>query len=176
MKKKGYKRRYIVDCGFQFGQAAAVIIANIFTVLLISALLSWFYLLVWDNSLAVNHNNRIVIYVGVCIALVVFLSVFFSFRRSRIIAGMMKKLHNVLDDAARGVIPERAVVFRSNDYFSQLEVPLNGCLQTIRKQDGFNKYAAIADLEKLHKRIEIEKLDSLEVVSSLEKILGELKK
>ena len=63
--KRRYTRKLWVDPRYQVVQMAAVVLANILVALLIAGLLSWFYLLVWDGSVAVNHNQRIPIYVAV---------------------------------------------------------------------------------------------------------------
>ena len=97
--KRRYTRKLWVDPRYQVVQMAAVVLANILVALLIAGLLSWFYLLVWDGSVAVNHNQRIPIYVAVAALAVTLVTVYCSLRRSRAIAGMMKKLHTVLSEA-----------------------------------------------------------------------------
>lgn len=173
--KKGYRRRYVVDGWYQFSQAAAAVVANILVLLLMAALLSWFYLLVWDGSIAINHNNRIPVYIVCCLAIVTLFSIFFSFRRSRIIAGMMEKLYSILDDASRGVLPERDVVFRKNDYFSELETPLNACLQTFRNSEGFDRSAVVARIENLLHQAETNGMDGREIRKELAMVAEELR-
>jgi hypothetical protein len=152
-----------VDKKYQFSQAAVGIAANVLVSLLIAGLLSWFYLLEWDGSVVYDHNNRIPLYVLTFILITIFSSSFFSFRRSRIIAGMMKKLHAVLDDASQGIFPERDVVFRKNDYYRQLAIPLNGCLKRLRAQGDDPSSAMIGELQRLVAAIEGDGMEAAEI-------------
>jgi hypothetical protein len=127
-----HKRAYFVDPGYQLPQLAVGLLVNILVVLLLTALLSWFYLLAWDGSIAYNHNRLIPVYIFTFIACVALAASFFSLRRSRELAGMMKKLHRVLDEASCGNFPEGEVVFRKSDHFSSLARPLNDCLAQMR--------------------------------------------
>jgi hypothetical protein len=133
--KRRYTRKLWVDPRYQVVQMAAVVLANILVALLIAGLLSWFYLLVWDGSVAVNHNQRIPIYVAVAALAVTLVTVYCSLRRSRAIAGMMKKLHTVLSEAGEGQLPANKLAFRRDDYFPHLAEPLNLCLERLRHQD-----------------------------------------
>ena len=175
MKKSYYRRKYLVDGRYQLSQAAAVIIANVMVLLLISALLSWFYLIAWDGSVAVNHNQRIPFYIMICVLIVTLFSVYFSLRRSRSVAGMMKKLHTVLENAGQGVFPEKKLVFRNSDYFRQLATPLNECLNQLQKKQGVDEAAMIGSLQELVDRIEQDEIDNAGVKRSLGEIIRALK-
>lgn len=131
-----FHRRLLVDPRYQFFQMAAVVLANILVTILIAGLLSWFYLVAWDGSVAVNHNQRVPVYVAVAALTVTLLTVYCSLRRSRAVAGMMHKLHAVLDNAGQGRLPESRLTFRQSDYFAQLADPLNRCLDRLRQQQG----------------------------------------
>ena len=124
-----FKRKFLVNPPFQLKQVSVLLVANILIVFLISALLSWFYLIAWDGSVAYNHNQRIPEYIAVCTLLVTLATIYISLRRSRSIAGMMKKIQVVLEDAAIGILPARKLTFRRSDYFQQLAAPLNDCLE-----------------------------------------------
>jgi hypothetical protein len=171
---KHYRRKYLVDGRYQLSQAAAVILGNVIVAVLVGALLSWFYLLAWDGSVAVNHNRRIPFYITICILVVVALSSYFNLRKSRSIAGMMKKLHTVLDNAGRGEFPATKIVFRKSDYFGQLATPLNECLGQLRKSRSAGGPALIESLQDLADRIEKDKIDNAGVKRSLRKIIRTL--
>lgn len=126
-------RKLLVDPRYQFVQMAVVVVGNVLVTLLIAGLLSWFYLVGWDGSVVVNHNHRIPVYVAVAALTVTVTTVFFSLRRSRAIAGMMRKMHVVLEDAVQGRFPEQRLVFRKNDYYPHLAEPLNLCLERMRQ-------------------------------------------
>lgn len=147
MVKKKYRRKYLVNGRYQLAQALVAVLANAFAVLLTGALLAWFYLVVWDGSLAVNHNRLIPLYLAGSLTVVVFSSSYFSLRSSRSVAGMMKKLQMVLEDAGRGVLPERQVRFRKSDYFQELEAPLNACLEQLRKKKAAPELAVAGSRE-----------------------------
>lgn len=134
--KRSYRRKYLVDIGYQFAQAGLVIAANLLVALLMAALLSWFYLLEWDGSIAVDHNRRIPVYILTFMFVVMLGTTLLSLRRSRMIAGMFLKLNKVLSDAAEGILPEREISFRRSDYFGQLADPLNRCLRRLGQSDG----------------------------------------
>ncbi len=133
-RSKKVKRRYLVDGRYQFTQLLAVVLANILVVLLVAALLSWFYLLAWDGSVAYNHNQRIPVYVVGCLLVVILASSYFSMRRSRETAGMMKKLRSVLENAGKGVFPEQPLMFRRSDHYKDMAEPLNTCLEQLKAQ------------------------------------------
>jgi hypothetical protein len=160
-----------VDGKFQFSQAAVGIAANVLVSLLIAGLLSWFYLLEWDGAVVYDHNSRIPLYVLAFILITIFSSSFFSFRRSRIIAGMMKKLHAVLDDASRGIFPERDVVFRKNDYYRQLAIPLNACLKRLRAQGDDPSPAMIGELQGLVAAIEGEGMEAPDIACFVKEMI-----
>jgi len=128
-----YKRRYFVDLGYQLPQLAVFLFSNVLVALLIAAFLSWFYLLAWDGSVAYNHNRFIPVYIVSIVVCVALAAAFFSLRRSREIAGMMKKLQLLLNEASHGRLPDGDVTFRKSDYFAPLAGPLNNCLDRLRQ-------------------------------------------
>ncbi|PHR27270.1 MAG: hypothetical protein COA36_09800 [Desulfotalea sp.] len=171
---KGYKRKYLVDASFQLSQVSVLIVANVLIILLISALLSWFYLIAWDGSTAYNHNQRIPIYIAVITALIIISTVFLSFRRSRSIAGMMKKIQVVLEDAALGILPERKLTFRKGDHFQQLATPLNDCIELLRKRPAASADAIINDLQILKKDIGAPGTDSKSLQTTISNIIQKM--
>lgn len=160
MKGK-YKRAYFVDLGYQLPQLVAGVIAIVLVALLLAGLLSWFYLLAWDGSIAYHHNRLIPVYVLSLILVVAVVMAIFNLRRSREIAGMMKKLQRLLEDASQGTFPEQEVTFRKSDYFAPLASSLNACLRQLRVTQASIKNQGPADLvsladetKKLGKRVE----------------------
>lgn len=133
--KKNHRRRYLVDGKYQWGQALAVILGHTGAVLITGSLLSWFYLIM-KSGVAVNHNRLFPFYLGGCLVAVLLLTVFFSFRRSRSMAGMIHKIHNILNDADNGVYPEEGIDFRRSDYFGSISGPLNACLNRMKENEA----------------------------------------
>jgi len=130
--KKRYARKLLVNPRYQMVQIGVVVLANSLVTLLVAGLLSWFYLLYWDGSIVVQHNARIPYYVLAAVLLVTSLTVLFSLQRSRMVAGMMKKIQMVLENAEAGRFPEQPLAFRKSDSFPQLAAPLNRCLDRMR--------------------------------------------
>jgi len=176
MHTKNNRRKYIVDGKYQLSQVAAVVLSNSMVVALIAALLSWFYLIAWDGSVVVNYNRQIPIYLVICLVIVTLLSIYFSLHRSRSVAGMMKKLHYILENAEKGVFPEQKLVFRKSDYFRQIAVPLNQCLLQLQKNQKQNDGIFIQELEYLIHSIEKGETDISQVRISLQNILKNRKK
>lgn len=172
---KRYKRKYLVDARFQLRQVVVLIIANLLLVSLISALLSWFYLIVWDGSTAYNHNQLIPVYVAVFALLVICCTVIFSLRRSRSIAGMMKKLQLVLEDAALGVVPEKELTFRKSDYFKQLATPLNDCFALIRASQNVDTTAVVKELKDIHAELDSETADTRRLQDRIESLIEKIR-
>ncbi len=172
MVKRNDRRKYLVDGRYQLTQVAVVLCANILAVLLTSAMLSWFYLIAWDGSVAVNHNQRIPYYIATCVLVVILCSVFFSLRRSRSAAGMMTILHTILDNARRRTFPECAIAFRKTDYirFRQLAEPLNDCLNQLERLQASDYAALMERLEDLAAGIEKGEID----ISGVQHILDTL--
>lgn len=142
-----HPRKYLVDSGYQLTQAGILVVANVLVALLMAALLSWFYLLEWDGSIAYDHNRRIPIYILSLTLTVIVVATLLSLRRSRRIAGMFMKLNQLLENAAAGVLPEREVRFRRSDDFRELAGPLNRCLARLRDQQaGASRQPGNADL------------------------------
>lgn len=132
MRKK-YKRAYIVNSKFQMRQLAAVFFGNLLIAVLMTCLLSFLFLVVWDKWFTIQYSTRVPIYMAICLVIVLFSTLLVSIRRSRKIAGQMLKLKMVLSDAAEGKIPEKGVKFRQGDFFHDLEEPLNDCLKKLCK-------------------------------------------
>ncbi|ABK98454.1 hypothetical protein [Pelobacter propionicus] len=153
MNKK-HQRKFFVNIRYQCAQMAVGVFANILVVLATAALLSWFYLLEWDGSVAYNHNRTLVFLVLVSVCVATFTTVFFSLRRSRSVAGFLEKLHDVLDRASRGDFPEREVVFRTSDYYGHLSAPLNACLEQLRQMRDPRGAATTEDVRKLSSGID----------------------
>jgi len=172
--KKTYKRKYLVNAPFQLKQVSVLIVANLMLVLLISSLLSWFYLIAWDGNAAYNYNKIIPVYILISAILVTLTTIFLSFRRSRAIAGMMHKLQLVLEDAALGVLPERRVVFRKSDYFQQLATPLNDCFNLIRNGQNVDSYEIAKELNNIIVQLETEDADNQELQNRLEGLIKKL--
>lgn len=169
--KKAYRRKYLVDSSYQFSQAGAVIAANVLVALLMAGLLSWFYLLEWNGNLVYDHNRLIPIYILTLILIVTLGTTLLSLRRSRIIAGMIKKLHSVLSDAGQGILPERAIRFRRSDYFGQLAVPLNRCLERLRHREA-REDALLTALHEIAARAERQPADNPELLRDLQAVIA----
>lgn len=134
MSNQRYQRQYLVNKKYQLTQAGVAIAANLLVILLMAALMSWFYLLYLNQGVAANHNRLFPVYIAVAALLVVFFSTFWSLSRSRMVAGMMRKLDIVLQDAASGKLPDRPLIFRKGDYFQWLAAPLNNCFLRLQQQ------------------------------------------
>ena len=169
---KTYKRKYWVNTGFQLGQAAALIVAHAALAMLIFALLSWFYMIVWDGDVTVNYNREIPYYIFVLLVIVTLVSVYFSLRRSRRIAGMMKKIHTVLDNAGKGRFPDRELTFRASDYFKELAVPLNVCLEQLRQGQGSSPERIAGRIQIVADGISSGEMDMDRVKSALDEIIA----
>ncbi len=170
-----FKRRLVVDTKYQFRQAALIITANVLVLLLVAALLSWFYLLVWDGRVAYHHNPRVAAYLWCCLAVVVMGTTLVSLRRSRMTAGMMRKMHGVLENAGQGDLPDREVQFRKKDYCREIALPLNDCLDQMRRYQATVKEleAGFDSLLGMLERKEIEQDEVSQCVQTMADLLKE---
>ncbi len=169
-----FKRALVVDGGYQIRQAVVVIISNMLIALGVAALLTWFYLMEWDGSIAYNHNHVAPVLLAGVVAFVAIAVPLFSFRRSRELAGMMKKMKWLLEDAAAGKVPEQQVRFRRSDYFGYLAEPLNKCFEQIRqRQAGVD--ACYADELSAIRELLASGGDLNQVVTRLDRLIGQLK-
>lgn len=162
------QRRYFVNMRYQMGRALVAVAGNALVAVLMAVFFAWFYLLEWDGAMAYDHNRTIPVYVMVIVGLVIAVSALFSLRRSRAVAGMMHKLHTVLDEAGKGRFPERDLAFRKSDYFRQVATPLNACLRRGRRGQGL----ALA-LRALDERIEAQNLDRAEILRCIRELQAE---
>lgn len=162
----------LVDRKYQLKEMLVPAIANVLAVLLTSLLLSWFFLLVWDDSLVVRYEVKIPLYIGGIALLVLGCSVWVSMWRSRSVAGMISKLSLVLDDMARGKIVDE-VRFRKSDPFQELAGPLNRCLEKMTEvRERRKKEGQIHGLVKgLLKQIEGEENSRCQLRDQIEEIL-----
>ncbi len=172
--KKGYKRKYLVNGRYQIPQALAVLLANVLALLLAVAVLAWFYLLVWDGSLAVSHNNVIPMLVGCCLVILFFSSAYFSIRRSRKIAGMMKKLNMVLHDASLGEIPNIPLAFRKSDYFKEIETPLNLCLLQLKLSHQGGTHDVLQKIQGISRDLDGGVVTEKDIQKRIQKIADEM--
>lgn len=173
MKKEKFRRKYIVNKKYQFGQVAAVLAANLLVAVLMAVLLSWFYLLVLDGGVVCNHNRQVPVYLAGATLIIVLLSMFWSLRRSRSIAGMIKKLDSVLTEAGHGIFPDSPLVFRKGDHFTSLSVPLNRCIARLRERDNC-RAVAVPAIQTLVDRIDSESMSNKDVISGLTDIIAQL--
>jgi len=150
-----FRRKYLVDMPYQFTQAGVVLLANVLVMIFIAFLLSWYYLIASDNTLMVNYNRQVPILISCAILIICVLTMLFSLRRSRSIAGMMTILRQVLADAAQGRFPTRPLLFRHSDYsgFRNLADPLNDCLACMQAAGG-GKAVPSEAVDKLKQLIE----------------------
>lgn len=174
MKKKKYKRKYLVNGRYQFSQAAVTIIANLSVALLITALLSWFYLLAWNGIVIYNHNKMIPVYLICIVVLVISFSLLWSLYRSRAIAGMIKKIDSTLTDASNGVFADEPLKFRKGDYFASLSVSLNRCLALLQEKESSAESEVFA-MQTLVSGIDSEDMNSKDVRNQLNVIIKRLK-
>lgn len=168
--KERFRRKYLVDTPYQLSQVAILLVANILTILIISALLSWFYLLVWDGSVAYNHNQRVPVYLLAAALIVIVSTVFFSLRRSRIIAGMMLKIQLLLEDAEKGIYPDRDFTFRQSDHFRELAAPLDRCLKLLKNAKENSHGETVEKLTELAAQIDNDGIDQAMVSRRLKQI------
>ena len=173
MKQK-LNRKFLVDGTYQFTQAGAVILANVLVVVLVAALLSWYYLIAGDGSMVVNHNKQIPIYIMACILVVTLFSLIFSMVRSRATAGMMTILHKVLTEAGQGRFPEREIAFRKSDYagFRRLAPPLNACLDRMRNSKDPKTLAG--QVEALMAKLDETQMDGARIRLELKNLIRDL--
>lgn len=169
------RRRYLVNGRYQLRQAAGIVLANILVVALTSFLLAWLYLVVWDTTLICNHNRQVPMMIALFSVAVLLATLFFSFRRSREVAGMMEKLVGILTRAAAGEIPEGEVTFRKTDSFLDLTAPLNACLDQLRlfQEKNGREGTEAAELERLARQIGMQQQGLAEIVLALESLAGE---
>ena len=124
----------LVNGRYQFREIGLSLAANVLTALLVACLLSWFYLIVMDGGVVVNHNRQIPLYLGGATLFVVVAAAWWTLYRSRSVAGMMRKIDIIMSGAARGIFPKDRLVFRRGDSFSWLATPLNNCLVRMQQQ------------------------------------------
>ena len=173
MKTKRFRRKYIVNKRYQFSQVAVALAANLLVALLMAMLLSWFYLFVLDGGVIVNHNQQVPVYLAGAIILILFISMFWSLRRSRAVAGMIKKLDSILTKASNGVFADSPLVFRKGDHFTSLSVPLNRCIAQLQERNNCRIVVAPA-VQAMVDRIDSEGMSSKDVIKGLNVILAQL--
>lgn len=164
----------MVNKKYQLSQVAVALGANLLVALLLSVLLSWFYLLEMDGCVACDHNRQVPVYLFGVILVIIFFSVCWSMRRSRAVAGMMGKLDIVLADAARGVFPKSRLVFRKGDHFAWLAKPLNDCLVRMKKLQSHDKMV-VGALQDLRLKFETGGMDGEEAARALDEVIGQIK-
>jgi hypothetical protein len=173
VKQEKYRRRYLVNTRYQLTQAGVAIAANLMVALLMAAMMSWFYLLYLESGIVANHNQLFPIYLAVASLIVLVISTFWSLRRSRIVAGMMRKLDIILRDAAGGIFPEKPLVFRKGDYFGWLAQPINDCFLQLKKQRRIHDSTVVA-LDELKTRIVAGEVNNEGIVRKIDEILAGL--
>lgn len=174
MKTDQQRRRLLVDLRYQLTQLGVALAANILVMLLVAVLMSWLYLLFFKGNLACSHNRLFPLYLMATALGVIVLSTLWSLRRSRTVAGMMRKLEYVLNDAAKGRFPDRALIFRKGDYFTGLAGPLNACLVRMKKQEN-RMETAIESLQGLQIVVREGKVDREEVSRRIDAVMAILK-
>lgn len=168
------RRRYLVNGPYQFRQAAGVVLANILVIAATSLFLAWFYLIVWDSSLTVDHNRQLPTLVALFGLGVLLLSLLASLYRSRKTAGMMEKLETILGLAAEGELPKQPVTFRQSDPFGSLSKPLNGCLDRLQllEQEKRCGDEQKKQLQRLAAALDKEELSREEMSRALQELTG----
>jgi hypothetical protein len=172
--KKRVRRSTWVDPKYQLAQAAVGVAGNLLVAVLMAALMSWFYLLVFRAPLGVSHNRLVPLLVAGAILFVMVASAYVSFRRSRALAGMVRKIGMVMSAAAEGRFPDRPLVFRRDDYAAGLTEPLNRCLVEMRRRRQDAERAA-ARLQELADAVRGEAIVGPAVATLLEEQIGELR-
>ena len=131
--KEHRRRASWIDPRYQMKQAFISAGANLLVALMMAGLMSWFYLLVFQAPLGIDHNWWCPFIVAGAIVLIIIASALLSFRRSRAMAGMLRKIGLVMNGATEGRFPGRPLVFRKDDYSAGLAEPLNRCLVKMKK-------------------------------------------
>lgn len=173
MKNLRCQRRYLINTRYQVTQAGVAIAANLLVILLMAALMSWFYLLYLNQGVSANHNRLFPMYIAAAALMVIVISTFWSLRRSRRVAGMMRKLDIVLMDAANGKFPESPLIFRKGDYFRWLASPLNSCFLRMQQQQRLLESTTFA-LETLKGKIDARQIPDEELAASLDGIISRM--
>lgn len=138
------RRRLLINNRYQLRHLAVILTANLLLMLLISALVSWFYLLFFKGNLVCNHNRLFPLYLAATTLVVVALLTLWCLNRSRCVAGMMRKIEMVLAEAAQGRLTGQRLAFRKNDYFAALADPINDCITRMNLQNQQQMAAAQA--------------------------------
>jgi hypothetical protein len=167
------RRASWIDPRYQMIQALFGIGGNLMVAVLMAVLMSWFYLLVFRAPLGVDHNRLLPLLVAGAIILISLVSAYLNFRRSRSVAGMMRKIAVVMSAAAEGRFPDRPLVFRKDDYTAGLAEPLNRCLVELRQGRKGSKEIA-ARLQEVVEGMRAGKIQDSATLQNLEKLLEQL--
>lgn len=129
------RRRILVNSRFQFVHVLNILFITGAGSLLLSFLAAWLFLGFFDQRLEMcGIHDGFFVFLGAAIIVVVS-GIIWSFYYTRNIAGQMKKISVLLENAAKDEIPEKdSIKFRDNDSFKWIASSLEACFDNIRSK------------------------------------------
>lgn len=135
MKIAKQQRKFLVNSRYQLPHAGVVLVSQLVVAIIAVGATAAFYLLFFQGGVIMDHNRAVPWFLLTVTVVALGLTLWFSLRRSRRVAGLMLKIEALFIRAARGEYPDRPLVFRKDDYFKELAGPLNACLVATREKD-----------------------------------------
>lgn len=127
------RRRILVNSRFQFVHVLNILFIIGAGSFLLSFMAAWLFLGFFDQRLEMcGIHDGFFVFLGAAIIVVVS-GIIWSFCYTRNIAGQMKKISALLENAAKDEIPEKgSIKFRDNDSFKWIASSLEACFDNIR--------------------------------------------
>jgi len=129
---KKIRRRYLIDTPFQLALAGNMLL--IVAVAMAAAVLmtSWVLVYVMQERLSGAIDVAYWMKLGIIFLFILAGIAIWTVRASHALAGPVYKTRLILQNAAKGKLPDRPVQFRRGDAFRALAADLNGCLDAMR--------------------------------------------
>jgi hypothetical protein len=135
------KRRLIVNGKFQFSHIFNILFLMAAGTCILTLIAIWIITCL-DNRLEINPVNEGLYAVIGAATVIIGASIVWSLYYTRSIAGQMKKISVLLENAAKDDLPEKGTIrFRDNDSFKWIAPGLEACFDNLRtKKDIIRNY------------------------------------
>jgi hypothetical protein len=169
------RRRYLVSCRHQLPHVIGITLLAAVNSIVLVFVLAWVFMFRFDTRFAAPISEGFLGNILLALVAISIISVIWSLRHTRALAGLLHKVTKVLQDGQHGRIPAGEVIrFRKDDAeFCDLERELNATVHLLRNTTS-TQGGLLAALEKLEHDLESEHLSPKDATTRIRTIRQQL--
>ncbi len=131
--KRIARKRFFIDRRFQLTMAGSMLLTALVCMFVTALGVSWLHVYFLNGRLWADMDTAFWVKAAVIAGFMLTAVALWVVYSTHAVAGPICRIRRVLQDAARGVFPDRPVRFRHGDAFQELAKDVNACLEIMKR-------------------------------------------